>query len=144
MKNFLAGLAFLVVGFIVVGWYLNWFAVKVTPTNDGRHHLNVNFNTPKFTEDVKAGKEKLVKILDNAKDKKDKNNGSQTAQKNDNFPSLTNPVVPDPPNHQTHRPAPFQPTDDGFFTLPNDDPFVPPPLPPNAPGSIIPLPPPLP
>lgn len=63
MRNLLALLAFAVLAFAGVGWYLGWYQIKSTPTNDGHRQISIDLNTPKIKEDLNTGKEKLRDLL---------------------------------------------------------------------------------
>jgi hypothetical protein len=51
MKNLLALIGALVVGFAVAGWYLGWYQLGFTKTSDGNLRVETNVNTKKVVED---------------------------------------------------------------------------------------------
>lgn len=51
MKNLLALIGALVVGFAVAGWYLGWYKLGITKTSDGNLHVETNVNTKKVVDD---------------------------------------------------------------------------------------------
>lgn len=51
MKNLLALIGALVVGFAIGGWYLGWYQLGVTKTSDGNLHVETNVNTKKLADD---------------------------------------------------------------------------------------------
>lgn len=51
MKNILALIGALVIGFVVVGWYLGWYQLGITKTPDGTLHVETNVNTQKVAND---------------------------------------------------------------------------------------------
>ena len=78
-------------------------------------------NSPKITEDLRKGKDRVVKLLDNA--------GQEQQTTESGFPTFTNPFPQStPPEHnqtaqsgQRQGPEewlPFRTTEDGFFVLP--------------------------
>lgn len=54
MRNLLALVGALVVGFAVVGWYRGWYQLGVSKTTDGNLHVETNVNTKKVTDDSGA------------------------------------------------------------------------------------------
>jgi hypothetical protein len=75
MRNTLAFVAALAVTVAVVGWYLGWYQVGITPAGAGHQKLNIDINTEKVTKDVmqgeqevlEKGREKLKEMTDKAK-----------------------------------------------------------------------------
>jgi hypothetical protein len=51
MKNLLAFIGALVVGFAVAGWYLGWYQLGITKSSDGTLHVETNVNTQKVADD---------------------------------------------------------------------------------------------
>lgn len=110
MRNLLALGAAALIGFAGIGWYLGWYKFESTPTATGRH-ISIDLNTPKIKEDVGKGKEKLRDIL-SSDDKTTTNAPPNNPQSN----PTNNPVTP----------AGYQPTGDGGFVYPgNNPPFTP-------------------
>lgn len=68
MKNMLALVGLVIVGFLGVGWYLDWYKAKTTLTPSGRH-IEAEVNTPKITQDLSKAKEKVRDILTKETDK---------------------------------------------------------------------------
>lgn len=54
MRNLLALVGAVVVGFAVVGWYLGWYQLGVTKATDGNLQVEANVNTKKLTDDSGA------------------------------------------------------------------------------------------
>jgi hypothetical protein len=63
MRNILALIGAAVLGFAVLGWYLQWYKVGTEPTSDGHRKVNIDFSTTKIAEDVKAGEQKVINAL---------------------------------------------------------------------------------
>jgi hypothetical protein len=55
MRNILALLAAGLLVFVGLGWYLGWYRVQSTPTNDGHRQINIDLNTKKIATDVSKG-----------------------------------------------------------------------------------------
>jgi hypothetical protein len=64
MRNLLALAAAAVLAFIVVGWFRGWYQISSKPSGTGREY-DVNFNSPKISEDVHKGEEKVRDLLNN-------------------------------------------------------------------------------
>src|SRR4051794_4745740 len=64
MKNLLALVGLALIGFAGVGWYLDWYKFKTEATVDGHRKIDVDVNTPKISQDLKKGKEKVRDIID--------------------------------------------------------------------------------
>ena len=52
MRNFLAFVGLIVVGFVGVGYYMGWYKFDLSPGKEGKQHLNVEFDTKKIGTDV--------------------------------------------------------------------------------------------
>jgi hypothetical protein len=111
MRTLLALGAAGLIGFAGIGWYLGWYKFESTPTATGRH-ISIDLNTPKITEDVGKAKVKLRDTLSS-----DNPATSNALQPNNSQPTQTNNPV---------TPAGYQPTGDGGFVFPsNNPPFTP-------------------
>ncbi len=64
MKNLLAFVAFLLLVFVGLGWYFEWYKVQTGPTQSGHQSFNIDINTKKIGQDVKEGSQKLHEALD--------------------------------------------------------------------------------
>ncbi len=62
MRNLLAFFAALLLSFLAVGWWLDWYKIR-TSTTDGHPTLNVEFYTKKIGEDVKKGEDYVAKAI---------------------------------------------------------------------------------
>jgi hypothetical protein len=59
MRNLLAFLAAAVIGFLGLGWYLDWYKVSSVPSGTpGHQSYNIELDRTKITEDVEKGLEK--------------------------------------------------------------------------------------
>ena len=60
MRNLLAFVAALLLSFVVVGWWLDWYRFR-TSSADGKPSVIVDFNAQKIREDVKGAKAYIAK-----------------------------------------------------------------------------------
>jgi hypothetical protein len=71
MRNLLALVGLAVVAFAVAGWYLGWYNFKDQQDANGEHHVTIQVNTTKFTQDASKGlaqgEQKLIMVLDKEK-----------------------------------------------------------------------------
>src|SRR5713101_5766792 len=58
MRNLLALAAAAVLAFVVVGYFLGWYQVQTVKTGTGSEY-KVDVNSPKISEDLNKGKEKI-------------------------------------------------------------------------------------
>lgn len=65
MRNLLALIGALVIGFAVVGWYLNWYELGVTKAQDGNLRVETNLNTQKVVDDSGAAIKKAGTLVGN-------------------------------------------------------------------------------
>jgi hypothetical protein len=73
MKNLLALIGALIVGFAVVGWYMGWYKLGVTKSTDGNLHVETNVNTNKVVEDSSDALKRAGQFIDNHAAQGDKN-----------------------------------------------------------------------
>lgn len=59
MRNLLALLAFAVLVFAGVGWWLDWYQIQSQTGLTGHQSLNIDINRSKISSDVRKGIEKL-------------------------------------------------------------------------------------
>ncbi len=59
MKNILALVGLLVVGFAGAGWYLGWYKLGVEPGTTGHTKVNADVDTDKIKQDVQNGAKKI-------------------------------------------------------------------------------------
>jgi hypothetical protein len=55
VRNFLAFIGLVVVGFAGAGYYFGWYKFAMTPGKDGKQHITVDVDTKKAAEDVGTG-----------------------------------------------------------------------------------------
>jgi hypothetical protein len=60
MRNTLAFVAAMAVTVAVVGWYLGWYQVGITPAGAGHQKVNIDINTEKVTRDVMQGEQEVL------------------------------------------------------------------------------------
>jgi hypothetical protein len=63
MRNLLALLGAAVVTFAFVGWLLDWYSIKRDPSGKGAGPLRIDINTPRISNDLAKGREKVQKFL---------------------------------------------------------------------------------
>jgi hypothetical protein len=68
MRNILAFSAAAVIVLAGVGWYLDWYKLKVSPTGDGHLNVTIDADTSKAREDVAKEAKKIEEAVN--KDKK--------------------------------------------------------------------------
>lgn len=66
MRNILAFVAALVITFLGVGYFLNWYRISTTPGTEGRRSVTIDLNTKKIGEDIQTGSEKIQNLIENA------------------------------------------------------------------------------
>ncbi|MFN4261757.1 MAG: hypothetical protein ACK4RK_20950 [Gemmataceae bacterium] len=52
MRNMLSFLALIVLLFLGVGWYLDWYDIQSTPSGPGKHSYTIDINSGKISEDL--------------------------------------------------------------------------------------------
>ena len=68
MRNLLALVGLVVVGFAGVGYYLGWYHFDMSPGKDGKQHISVDVDTKKIGQDAQSGLEKVERgVKDNLK-----------------------------------------------------------------------------
>jgi hypothetical protein len=63
MRNLLALAALLVILFLVVGYFQQWYAIEETTAADGQKSYRVVFFTKKIQEDVKKETQEVGEML---------------------------------------------------------------------------------
>ena len=63
MRNTLALIGALVVGFAGVGWYLGWYKLNVAKTTDGNLRVETNVDTSKVVKDTEAGAKHVGELI---------------------------------------------------------------------------------
>lgn len=59
MRNLLALFALLLLLFVGVGWFLDWYQVKSDPAPTGHQNVNIDINSTKIIADVHKGIQKI-------------------------------------------------------------------------------------
>lgn len=78
MRNLLALIGAVVVGFAVVGWYLGWYQLGVTKSDDGNLRVETNLNTKKVVDDSGTAIKKAGELVGNQLDKTSKDGQQPT------------------------------------------------------------------
>lgn len=80
MRNLLAFIGLLVVGFGVAGWYLGWYKLNVSRSIDGNLQIQADVDTKKVTSDATEGFKNLSTAVEKQADKaaKDTNTSPPT------------------------------------------------------------------
>ena len=63
MRNLLALVGLVVVGFAGIGWYNGWYTIGSEPTSDGHRRINVDVNTKEIGEDLSKVKAKVGDLI---------------------------------------------------------------------------------
>jgi hypothetical protein len=63
MRNLLALIGAAVVGFAGVGWYLNWYTVRVAKSGDGTIQVQGSLDTNKVVQDAGEGAKRVGELV---------------------------------------------------------------------------------
>ena len=63
MRNLLALVGLVVVGFAGVGWYCNWYAVRVQTGTDGKLNVSADVDQRKIGQDLGHASDKFGKFV---------------------------------------------------------------------------------
>ena len=63
MKNLLALVGTVVVGFALLGWYLGWYSVAVKSNPDGKYNFAGDVDSRKIADDLRSAGKKVGKVL---------------------------------------------------------------------------------
>ena len=63
MKNLLAFVGLVVVGFAGLGWYLGWYNIAVKSTTDGKYNVAGDIDSRKIADDLRNAGKKVGKVL---------------------------------------------------------------------------------
>jgi hypothetical protein len=69
MRNLLALVGALVVGFAALGWYLGWYKVNVNKSSDGNIQIETKVDTNKVVKDTNEGAKHVGELLGSQIDK---------------------------------------------------------------------------
>ena len=122
IKNLLALVGLVVVGFAGAGWYLGWYKVTEQVDSTGHVKANVDVNVKKIKDDAA----KLEKTIENG-------NGNGTPTSGSQMPPLPLPSYNSPPP-PPQTPYPQQPAPAQYGLLYGAPPPMPGPLPGQQPG----------
>lgn len=63
MRNLLALIGLVVVGFAAVGWYCGWYKLTVTKGSEGKPEIKTTVDTDKVTEDSSAFFKRMEQLV---------------------------------------------------------------------------------
>src|SRR6476659_6342515 len=63
MRNLLALIGLVVVGFAAIGWYCGWYQLTVLKGTDGKPEIRTTVNTDKVTEDSSAFFQRMEQLV---------------------------------------------------------------------------------
>jgi hypothetical protein len=69
MRNLLALIGALVVAFAALGWYLGWYKINVTKSNDGNLNIETKVDTKKVVDDTNDRLKRAGELLGSHLDK---------------------------------------------------------------------------
>ena len=69
MRNLFALVGFVVVVFLGLGWYLNWYRLDWSTGSDGRAKIGLDVDTNKVAGDLKTGANRAGQLIDTLKTK---------------------------------------------------------------------------
>jgi hypothetical protein len=95
MRNLLAFFGALIVTFLAVGWYLNWYNVRSEPAPAGHRSVHVDLNVPKIGDDLKRGTERVQEMIEKARE--NNASGAATAEDKESKTKAATPAVPAAP-----------------------------------------------
>lgn len=123
MRNLLALIGLLVLGFVGIGWYMGWYKLSFSRTTDGNLEIKTNVDTKKVGADSSDALNKLGTVIGNQAEKaaQDAKNAlpplpagtpgpvalPQGGANSPNTP-ITIPVAPDAPAPFVGPPAPLR------------------------------------
>jgi hypothetical protein len=106
MRNLLALIGLVVVGFAAIGWYCGWYKLTVLKGTDGKPEIRTTVNTDKVTEDSSAFFQRMEQLV-NQKVHPDDPKSPQPAVTPGNTPGPITPVkgaVPETPSFVPGKP----------------------------------------
>ncbi|MBX9623277.1 MAG: hypothetical protein K2X82_05645 [Gemmataceae bacterium] len=69
MRNLLALIGAAVVAFAGVGWYMNWYTIKVAKSGDGNIQVQTNLDTKRVAEDAGEGARRVGELINSQAEK---------------------------------------------------------------------------
>jgi hypothetical protein len=90
MRNLFALVGFVVVVFLGLGWYLNWYRLDWSTGSDGRAKIGLDVDTNKVAGDLKTGADKAGQFIDTLKTKTPAEKAKQQAED----PKFVGPPIP--------------------------------------------------
>lgn len=122
MRNILAVIGLLVVGFAGLGWYLGWYKLSVSRGSEGKLQITTDVDTKKVGDDAKEAFNNAANAINNhAQDAKAPTPGATPGpltppQNLPSIPAVSGPPVP-PAAELPKIPIPPAPTASGPITL---------------------------
>lgn len=96
MRNLLALIGLVVVGFAAIGWYCGWYKITVTNGTEGKPEVKTTVNTDKVTEDSTAFFKRMGQLV-SEKAKQTESQDGQPSVAPSNTPGPIAPVKGDVP-----------------------------------------------
>lgn len=90
MRNLFALVGFVVVVFLGLGWYLNWYHLDWSTGSDGRAKIGLDVDTNKVTGDLRVGADKAGAFIDTLKTQQT----AEKAKRQADDPNFVGPPVP--------------------------------------------------
>jgi hypothetical protein len=89
MRNLIFLVFLAIVGFLVAGYFLDWYDIKGVPGGDGNTRLQIDIHTSKIREDIDRGGDKLKDGLERVKEAGERKDTTAKVE----TPSTTKPPV---------------------------------------------------
>src|SRR5262245_15604454 len=79
MRNLLALIGLVVVGFGAIGWYCGWYKLSVSKGSDGKREVRTTLDTDKVADDSSAFFQKVGKLIEQRAEQAGKDGTPQPA-----------------------------------------------------------------
>jgi hypothetical protein len=114
MRNLLALIGALVVGFAGVGWYMGWYKLSVSKNPEGHIQIRTDVHTDKVAEDVGKASQQIGSFIGEKLDKSGRDaNAAQPGPVGATPGPLTQPTNATPPPQTSGWPFGLQPVSGG-------------------------------
>jgi hypothetical protein len=78
MRNLLAFLAALTITFVLVGYFLGWYKISSTRSQEGHHSVQIDIDSHKIGADLESGKRRMERVIEPDRTDEDKKKGEPT------------------------------------------------------------------